>query len=239
MDVRRYQNFSFWDHLDQFRYCLSGIFLTWAVAAAAAFLFSDKIILFISKSTGQLVFLSPAEALTVRVQLSVSLGILLAFPIWACQIISFVWTGLKRHEQRLIWVFSLSFFLMSLTGVLFAVHVLVPAFLRILMSFSSPALRPMISAQNYINFYLGILSGSCLLFNLPLVMMALAWLKIVSARQFSSSRRIVFLGCMAVGALMTPPDVISQIVMGLPLYLLYEFGLLMIKLFQSEEKGRD
>jgi len=218
-------NRSFWDHLEELRRCLIVMILGWLAGVLVCFPFSEAVIRHISRPVGQLVFLSPAEAFSVRITIAFFLGALFALPVWLYQIAAFLKDGLKKTEQTILIRGCLLIVVMSLLGVLFADLVLVPVSVKFLLGFSGPSLQPMISAAHYTGFYAGIMAACCLVFNLPFVIIGLAWSGLVPARWFAVYRRHMYIACIIFGAVMTPPDIVTQVMIAFPLCALYELSL--------------
>lgn len=218
-------NRSFWDHLEELRRCLIVMILGWLAGVLACFPFSEAVVRHISRPVGQLVFLSPAEAFSVRITIAFFLGALFALPVWLYQIAAFLKDGLKKTEQAILIRGCLLVVMMSVLGGVFADLVLVPVSVKFLLGFSGPSLQPMISAAHYTGFYAGIMAACCLVFNLPFVIIGLAWSGLVPARWFAVYRRHMYIACIIFGAVMTPPDIVTQVMIAFPLCALYELSL--------------
>lgn len=104
---------------------------------------------------------------------------------------------------------------------------------------SGQLLEPMISAPEYINLVMLLTLAFSIAFQLPLVMLMLAWVGIVNYEMMAGSRKFALLGVVIFGALLTPPDPLSQLSMAVPMYALYEVGLILVLLFASKKKDED
>jgi len=231
-----YDNRSFWDHLEEFRWCLIKMVMVWFVGVLFCFSFSAAVIRHISEPVGQLVFLSPADALSIRFKVSFLLSVLLVAPIWVYQGGRFLYDGLKIKERKMLMGGCLCVAGMSLVGGLFADAVLMPIAVRFLLGFGNPSLVPMITLDHYVGFYTGLLAGCLLLFNFPFMLIGIAWQGWISDAWLRKYRRHIYVGCFAVGALLTPPDVMTQLMIAVPLCGLYEITLMIITVMMKGQR---
>jgi len=216
---------SFWDHADVLRGIILRSAGLWLVATLVLFSVSDRAIDYAARHAGSLIFLSPVEAFALRLHVAMLLGVLTAGPVCLFYLIRFVGEGLDKKEHRLLgWmVFAMAGLFCS--GVVFADRVLVPFSVRFLLSFQSPLLQPMLTAGLYLSFYSSLVLFCGVCFNLPLGLMVLGRLGLVTRRSLEQYRRHVLVGILIVSALLTPPDVVSQMFLAGPFYILYEIGI--------------
>jgi sec-independent protein translocase protein TatC len=163
-------------------------------------------------------------------------GLILAFPYVFYEFWKFVKPALTKKELRktrgvIFWVSFLFF-----TGVLFGYFVLMPFSMNFLASFSmSDSIQNIWTIKSYINTMMPLVLGSGLAFQLPLVIFFLAKIGLITGKFLRTNRRYALVVILIIAAIITPPDVISQIVVTLPLWLLYEISIL---LAAKEEKER-
>ncbi len=174
----------------------------------------------------KLVTLSPTEPLFIMMEISVIVGIILAIPIILYQIWKFVEPALYPEEKKL--VFPLVFFslLLFVMGATFAYFAVLPMALKFLIGvgFSQLRANPMLSAELYINFLLKMLLGFGIAFEMPIFLFMLQRAGIVSTKQLKSFRKYFIVVAFFIGALIAP-DVSTQILMALPLIVLYEISI--------------
>ena len=220
---------SLFGHLDELRtrliICLAAFF----VATCLAFYFSDPLLAFIIKPVGYLVFTAPSEAFLARMTLTFLGGFLFSFPIIIYQIWQFVAVGLKDNERKYIVFFAPLSLIFFILGVLFGYFVMIPFALRFLLSFSTNNIVPMITVNNYISFIGTWVVSFGVVFELPLVLMFLAKIGIATPEFLRQYRRHAIIVILIVSAILTPPDVVSQLLMAVPLVILYEIGILMVR----------
>ncbi len=227
---RNPDDLSFVGHLEELRSRLIKSLLAVLVAACFFYAFIDKILVVLIQPVGKVVFTSPTDAFVARVTLTLYGGVLLALPVIIYQVWRFVAAGLKDNERKYIFLlapFSLLFFLV---GGLFAYFIMIPVSLRFLLSFSSDFIVPMITIKNYISFVGMMILAFGVVFELPLVLVFLTKIGIVTPQFLAEKRRHAIVFILIVSALLTPPDAVTQIIMSVPLVVLYEIGIMACRL---------
>lgn len=222
-------------HLDELRkrvfICIISIFAT----SALSYSFVKKLLPFIAKPVGKLVFIQPLEAFLTYIKLAILCGVLISLPIILYQVWAFVSVGLRQNERRYIMFFgpfSLIFFLL---GAVFAYTLVVPSGLKFLMGFASDYLEPMLSVSKYISFIGVLCIAFGISFEMPIVFMFLTKIGLVNTKTLKRNRRIAIAIIFICSAILTPPDVFTQIMMAVPLIGLYEISIFLSYL---TKKGR-
>lgn len=220
----------FTDHLEEIRRRLINLFIFFIIAGLACYHFVDPVIDWLARPVGHLIFTSPTEAFFVRVKLAFGLGTFLIFPLFLYHIYKFVGVALKDRERSVIVTIIPFSLLLFLCGASLALFVVMPIALKFLVNFGSATLVPMISVGAYLSFLFWMMVGFGVLFQLPLVVVALCRLGIVHPATLAGYRRHVFIGVLIVAAVLTPgPDIFSQLVLTIPSYVLFELSLLLVK----------
>ena len=220
---------SFWNHLEELRLRIIRSLACVIVLSFAAYYFSPAIVNFLIKPVGTTVFTAPAEALVVHVSVALWAGIFLSVPVIAYQLWRFVESALNPPEKSRAVSFCLLAFLLFVTGGVFGYFVLLPVMLNIFFSFNSPHLVPMISLRSYVDFALSTILCCGGVFETPIIAVFLAKLGIIDAQFLSRHRRAAILIIFIVAAVITPPDILSQFCMAIPMMLFYEFSIILIK----------
>jgi sec-independent protein translocase protein TatC len=164
-------------------------------------------------------------------------ALFLAMPVVLFQIWQFVAPGLYKREKRFAIPLLVSSVVLFYTGMAFAYFVV----FRLMFTFfanvvpGGVTMAPDISA--YLGFVLNLFLAFGLAFEVPIATVMLIWSGLVSIKTLRSGRRYVFLGAFVVGMVLTPPDVFSQTLLALPMYLLYEGGLIMARIMLPEKTG--
>lgn len=222
-------------HLEELRYRLIVSVAAFLVFSVIAFINVDYIRELFARHVEQLVYMAPAEALTTNIKLSLIFGFLMASPIIFYQAWSFVLPGLYPHERRIALVLSMLSVFFFLLGITFAFFVVLPFTIRFFLGFQNESLEAMFSFSNYISYSLGILGGFGLVFEMPVAAMILASQGIITARFLARQRRAAIVIIFVVAAIFTPPDVVSQVLMAVPLVLLYEVSIILARIVQPRE----
>ncbi len=216
---------SFFSHLQELRNRLLKAIGAFVLATILVWNFIDPLIGRIVSPVGKIVFTSPAEAFNARMTLSMIGGFLLSLPVILYQIWKFVSLGLTDQEKKYVYVFGPLSLMFFFAGIGFGYFVILPISLKFLMSFSSPWMVPMITVDNYISFVGTIIISSGVTFELPLLLVFLARLGIATPQFLREKRRYAIVIILIVAAILTPPDVVSQIILTIPLLALYELGI--------------
>ncbi len=188
-----------------------------------------------------LIFTGLPEAFFVYLKLSFFAGIFLAAPVLLWEIWGFVAPGLYDHEKKYIFPFVIFSTLLFFIGILFCYFVVFPFAFKFFMGYSSDIIKPLPSVKEYLSFSCKLLLAFGIIFELPIFILFLAKLGIVNEKMLRTQRKFAILGIFIVAAILTPPDVVSQILMAIPLMALYEISIYVAKLFgkKSSEPGEE
>jgi len=226
---------SFVQHLDELRkriiICLLGII----AASIVSYFFVGKLIPYLAEPVGRLVFIQPLEAFITYLKIALICGFCLSLPLILYQVWAFICSGLTVRERRYIYLYAPLSLLLFLIGAIFAYKVIVPYGLKFLLSFGGPYIQPMISVSRYISFLGMMLLAFGVAFELPVVVMFLTKLGLVTPQFLRKKRKYVLLGIFILAALLTPPDIFTQLLMALPLILLYELSILLTMIIRNRD----
>lgn len=212
------------DHLEELRYRLWWCIGTALAGAVAAFVWAKPLLAWVVRPIGTVVFTAPQEALAVHVQLALAVGCALAAPVIAYHAWQFAVVGLTDRERRLARQLVPWSVVLFVAGAAFGYGVVVPQMMQLFLSFSSDVLQPMISVHAYLGFVVWTVLGFGLAYELPLAMWGLTQLGVVPAARWSQARPVAIVAIFVVAAIVTPPDVISQCLLAVPLVGLYEMS---------------
>ncbi|MBI4355869.1 MAG: twin-arginine translocase subunit TatC [Candidatus Omnitrophica bacterium] len=218
------------EHLEELRRRLFVMLGAVAVASLAGYVWARPILEWLTRPVGHLVFLTPLEAFTSHLKVAVIAGAVLASPVVAYELWKFAAPGLGPREQRWAAMAALAAGGLFAVGGFVALRCVMPVALRFLLSFSSESLQPMISIGSYLTLVIMLTLIFGLAFELPLVTVILAKAGLVSPSQLAGNRRFVILGIFILAAALTPgPDVISQVSLAIPLVVLYEISIWLVR----------
>ncbi len=226
-------------HLVELRNRLFVMFGSVFAVFLALFPFSKPIFEFVSEPLrtvlpgGQLIATGTASPVIATLKLSFYLALMLAMPVVLYQVWAFVAPGLYRKEKHFAFPLLASSILLFYVGLAFAYFVVFPLIFKFVVAFTPESVSYMPDITDYIGFVMMLVLVFGLAFETPVATVLLVWTGITSVEKLGTARPYVFLGAFVVGMLLTPPDVISQIMLAIPVYLLYELGIIMAKLFKS------
>lgn len=229
--------FSFFDHLDELRGRLVKAIIAIIVGCIVFYRYLDAALYFLVKPVGHLVFTSPPEAFTARMMLMFLGGTFLALPYVIYQLWQFIGCALAPQERKYVSIYGFFSVILFIMGIVFAYFLAVPYSIQFLLSFSSESMVPMITVKNYISYVGTLLLGFGVVFELPLILMFLTRIGIATPEFLIQKRRHAIILILIVSAIITPPDVVSQLVMALPLIVLYEIGIFVCKLTWKEARS--
>jgi len=195
------------------------------------------------QETVNLIFTAPLEFLITKMKLAAFGAVVVTFPVLAFQVWRFVAPGLYRNERGAFLPFLIASPLLFLIGAAMVYFVMLPFVM--LFSLNQQIVGGGISAEllpkvsDYLNLVTALLLAFGLCFQLPVVMTLLGLAGIVSSKMLASSRRFAIVGIAVVAAVVTPPDPISQIMLGIPLVLLYEISIWCVRLIELRRKKAD
>jgi sec-independent protein translocase protein TatC len=232
------------EHLRELRIRLLRSVVAFLLASGASFYFAKYIFEFLKipvvKSYPQveLITLSPTEPLFILIKISLMVGFILASPVILFEIWRFVEPALYPHEKKLFVPLLLSSILLFVSGGVFAYFVVLPLALKFLLGlgFSQLAATPYLSVNMYISFVLKMLIAFGIAFEMPVFLYMLQRAGIVREEQLKRFRRYFIVTAFLIGALIAP-DVATQVLMAVPLLILYEVSILLGKMARRKEKS--
>ncbi len=178
-------------------------------------------------------------AFFVALKVSFFAGLLGALPFILYQIWLFIAPGLYANEKKMILPFVIGGSIMFFVGVLFAYYIVTPFGFQFLITFGSFLYTPLINIEDYVGFFTKILMGFGLAFELPVFAYFLALLGLVTDKTLIDFFRYAILIIFIVAALLTPPDVLTQLLMALPLVVLYGASILIVKMVNPYVEEED
>ncbi|MGH7731342.1 MAG: twin-arginine translocase subunit TatC [Candidatus Eiseniibacteriota bacterium] len=210
-------------HLDELRSVLMHTVIACLIGAIAGWLLAPRVIEdLIRRTVRQAVVLSPAEAFNERIKLALILGLVLVLPYVFYRIWSFVVPGLLRRERSLILPLALGSMGLFAIGAWAAYGYVVPMVVQVLSGFLTPSMKAEIRVGELLGFAYNLSLACGLVFQMPLVTMALTAMGLVTPRFLLRQWRYAIVAAFIVTAIITPGDVLSaQIIMGVPMTGLY------------------
>ncbi|RUM43269.1 MAG: twin-arginine translocase subunit TatC [Desulfurobacterium sp.] len=228
------------EHIEELRQRIFKSVIALGVGFLIAWPFKKDILLFLERPLpedlrGKLIFLSPPEAFFTALKVSFFAGILIALPFVLYQAWKFIEPGLYEHEKKFILPFIFFSLLFFFGGAFFAYFVILPFGLKFLLGFMGDLLTPQITVGSYISFVIQMILAFGFVFLLPVVVWLLSKLGVINYRMLENNRKYAILVIFVIAAVLTPPDIFSQVMMALPLLGLYELSIWIAKITGREE----
>jgi sec-independent protein translocase protein TatC len=236
----------FTSHLEELRKRLITSAIAIGVGAAVSFAFKEWLfnilvrpLIKVMEEGDTLIFTGLPEAFFTYLKVALLAGILVSSPVILYQFWMFVAPGLYKKERRLMAPIVLlsSFFFIG--GALFGYFVVFPWGFKFFLGFATETIRPLPSMKEYFAFSAKLLLAFGLVFELPLVLTFLAKLGIVSVSFLKKNRKYALLLFFIGSAILTPPDVVTQVMMALPLMVLYELSIVGARIFGKKKSEVD
>lgn len=225
---------SFFKHIEELRSRMIKSAGAFVLAFCLCYNFIGKLIPKLTAPAGHLVFTAPADAFSAYMTVGALMALLVASPYIVYQIWAFIGGALKPSEKKFVLIFAPLSLLFFLSGGAFAYFLAVPRAYQFLMSFSSEYLIPMVTVKSYLGFLGHMIVAFGVAFELPLILAFLAKIGIASPEYLRQKRRHAIIIILIVAALLAPPDVISMLVLAVPLMVLYEVGIVFAKFFYEQ-----
>jgi sec-independent protein translocase protein TatC len=178
----------------------------------------------------------PIDPFLIPFKLSLQLAIFIAVPFILYQFWAFVAPGLYRHEKRLVLPLLVSSTLLFYLGMAFAYFVVFPLVFTFLAGTAPDGVEVATDMGSYLDFVMTLFFAFGVAFEVPIATIILVWMGITTPEQLRHKRQFVIVGAFVVGMFLTPPDVISQTLLALPIWLLFELGLIFSKGFVNRRQ---
>ncbi len=233
------KNLTVVDHLAEFRKHLIWSVAVFIVVTVLAFQFADRLVVdLVSKAKNtQFVYLSPAELFTSYIRLAMLAGLLVSLPFFLYRLWVFVKPGLLTEEKSAIRNALLLGFGLFVVGIVFAYQVVLPMSLQFFAGFQLPEVQSSVGFANYFSYASTVVLAFGLVFELPILVVLLVRLGVFSTAFLAKNRKYVILIIFILSTIITPPDVVSQVLLGIPMIILFEFGILMGRGVEKRRAG--
>ncbi len=226
---------SFLDHLEELRWRLIYALIGVVAGTVIAWIFIDQLVAFIllkpARDAGAVLQnLKPFGQIFLYLQVAIIAGIILSLPNLFYQLWKFIAPALKKNERKYILAVVIFSTLCFLSGIVFAYYVLLPLALQFVAQFGTEAIKNNFAINEYMNIIISIMLGAGLVFELPMLSFFLTKLGILTPAFMRKYRRYALIIILFFAALLTPPDPVSQVILAVPLVLLYEISIFISKL---------
>ena len=216
-------------HLTELRSRIINSLLAIAAGSCITYFFLDEITKFLTAPVGKLYYMQPGEAFFTYLKIDIVVGFLIALPIIFFHVWQFFLPALTKSERAVLGILVPASVILFFSGLSFSFFFILPTALKFFMGFSTNELETMFSFKNYFDFVIMFVLPFGFVFELPLVIIVLGKIGILTSEFLGKYRRIVFFLSFVVGALVTSPDVFTQVAVAIPVMMLNEVGYLVVK----------
>ncbi len=174
----------------------------------------------------------------IPLKLTMLCAFIIALPNTIYQIWQYIAPAMFRHEKRMIMITFICVLILFILGVLFCYFLVLPTLFKFIGEIKSSEISMMTDISKYFDFVINLFFVFGLCFQTPIIVFLIIYFKLVSYAKIKKLRPYVFVGCFIVAAILTPPDILSQIFLAVPLYLLYELGMIIAKIIRPPHDER-
>ena len=190
----------------------------------------------IEAAGGDIIQLTLTEAWVAAAKLAAMIGLTASFPYFLWEMSRFFTPGLKANERKYVYLLMPAALISFAVGAVFAYEMLIPRLFEFMLKFQGSLAVPQITAASVVSMTVGIVFWLGTICELPIVMFLLAKIGLLNSRWLKTKRRWVILLAFVFGAAVTPTDPVSQVIVAIPVMLLFEIGMLLVRF---AERGRD
>jgi len=217
-------------HLEELRRRIIICLIAIGIGSAVSYYYASELVNFITAPAGKLYYMNPAEAFFTYLKMSFFAGFLASLPIVLYQVWAFILPALTNNERTAIGILVPASVTLFFIGLAFSYYLVLPAGIKFFMGFATENLQPLFSLGQYLSFVISFLLPFGFVFELPLFILVLAKLGFISSAFLLSKRKIVLVLSFVIGAIISPtPDVFSQTMVAIPIVVLYELSILIVK----------
>ena len=221
-------------HLEDLRNTLLKIIYAVVVLYPAAYYFSSDIINFLinwcfKETDVQLHYFAPMEVFWQQLQLALVVALALAYPWSVKQVWNFLLPALYKEERKVLgsWIFISTFLFFG--GMAFSIWLILPLMMKFSIGFSTENVKATIGLANFLNLSGWLTLAFGVMFQAPIAVLLVVRFGLVSAETLAYLRPYVMTAILVLSAILTPPDVVSQVMLAIPTWLLFELGLFAAK----------
>jgi len=230
------------DHMDELRARVVRSLVAIILLFLVAFSFAEYILNFLKvplvdalpKGNDVLHFTGPMDVLVANIKVSLLVAVIGSCPIWLYQFWRFLEPALYDNEKKYVFPFIFTSINLFFSGVAFCFFIILPMALDFLIGYGLQVGTAIITVGDYVSLVMVLIFGFGLVFETPVILVLLALMDLVSAESLAQNRKFVLVGILVLGALLTPPDPISQVAMAVPTYLMYEVSIVIIRILKRK-----
>lgn len=218
-------------HVDELKNRLFWVAVVFVVASACVYPFFNQIIAVLTDPVGEkdLYYFSVTGGLSFIIKICMYVGIIAAIPALIYHMYKFIAPVMNRRHARNVAIYTLSSAALALVGIVFSYYIILPAALKFLTEFSFGQINSMLSIDSYVSFVIAYLVAGALLFQLPVILLAINTVHRLKPRKLLSYERYVIIGAFIFAAILSPtPDAMNQALMAAPIIIMYQVGIALV-----------
>ncbi len=229
-DISYDKDMTLTEHLTDLRSCLVKSIGALVIGTAISAYNLQRIMDILTSAAGHLYYMRPAEAFVIYMKVALLSGLIIASPFILYQLYAFVRPALTLRERSFTLICIPLALALFILGLLFSYSFVFPRGLEFFLGFAQGKVNPLISMESYLDFMLMLVVPFGFAFNVPVILTLLAYLHIISSKLLMHYQRHVILVAFIIAAVITPtPDIITQTLLAVPMVLLYEVSIVIIK----------
>ena len=229
------------EHLTELRkrllssFLLTGVFfvISWLFSPFLLNLIRSPIEPFLKNTGGGFIFLSPLDQFVAHLHLAMGAAFFFSSPYWLMQSWLFISPGLYKTERKAFFIFLSTATLLFWLGVLFAIYIVFPLVFQLLLPFGQGPDKAFITIKNYLSFFMRSAFIFGLVFEMPVILWVLCHTGLLSPATLKTYRKHTIVGLALLSAFLSPPDILSQILLFIPLLALYELSIQLTSFFKK------
>ena len=239
-------SYNLFDHLLELRSRLLNIVVGVLIVFFCLFYFANEIYEYVSKPLmetlpegGQMIATDVASSFFAPFKLTMVISIFIAMPFILYQIWAFIAPGLYKNEKRLVIPLMLGSTLLFYGGIAFVYYVVFPIIFAFFTSVAPEGVNIATDISSYLDFVLKLFFAFGIVFEIPIVIILLCWTGFTDPDSLRAKRPYVVVGAFVISMLLTPPDIISQIMLAIPMLLLFELGVFIAAMHQKKNDSEE
>ena len=222
--------------------CIAAIFLIFI----ALFAFTQQIYTLVSTPLREylpvgatMIATDVASPFLTPLKLTMMVSLFIAIPVILHQVWGFIAPGLYKHEKRIAVPLLISSIVLFYAGMAFAYFLVFPLVFKFFAAATPEGVAMMTDISSYLDFVMTLFFAFGVAFEIPVAVVLLVWIGIVDVKYLRKIRPYVIIGCFVVGMILTPPDIFSQTLLAVPMWMLFEIGILFGSLISKNKRGDD
>jgi sec-independent protein translocase protein TatC len=239
-------SYTLFDHLLELRSRLLNVVIGVLIVFFCLFYFANEIYEYVSKPLmetlpegGQMIATDVASSFFAPFKLTMVISIFIAMPFILYQIWAFIAPGLYKNEKRLVIPLMLGSTLLFYGGIAFVYYVVFPIIFAFFTSVAPEGVNIATDISSYLDFVLKLFFAFGVVFEIPIIIILLCWTGFTDPDSLRAKRPYVVVGAFVVGMLLTPPDIISQTLLAIPMLLLFELGVFIAAMHQKKSESEE